>query len=199
MQNCGAMRQIHVLEAPTILDQAVRRAALTPGVRALRGPLWPLFPAGMPGGYLTVAYATARWLKRQKLSGGSQIVTAAWLGWLVHRAMKVVLVRERPPEPGRRRRFDSFPSGHTTGATSLALTMAHVLEREGVLSKRAAFVLATSAPAIMGMYRIVADEHWTTDVFGGWVLGALIAVSVAAPSRRARRPRVRRAPRLSGE
>jgi membrane-associated phospholipid phosphatase len=191
------MRRIHVLETPTALDLAIRRAALTPDVRALRRPLWPLFPLGMPGGYLTVAYATSRWLKRWNLRGGSEIVTAAWLGWLVHRAIKVVLVRERPPEQGRRRRFDSFPSGHTTGATSLALTMARVLEREGVISKRSAMVIAATAPAIMGMYRVIADEHWTTDVIAGWVLGAALAATVAATNRRGRRPRIRPAPRLS--
>ena len=191
------MRHIHVFETPTALDLAARRAALMPGIRALRRPLWPLFPIGMPGGYLTVAYATSHWLKRWNLRGGSEIVVSAWLGWVVHRAIKVVLVRERPPERGRRRRFDSFPSGHTTGATSLALTMARVLEREGVISRRAAMAIAASAPAMMGMYRVIADEHWTTDVIAGWVLGAAIAATVSATSTRGRRPRLRPAPRLS--
>jgi membrane-associated phospholipid phosphatase len=191
------MRRIHVFEKPTALDLAARRAALTPGIRALRRPLWLLFPVGMPGGYLMIAYGMSHCLKRWNLRGGSEIVTAAWLGWLMHRAIKVVVVRERPPEQGRRRRFDSFPSGHTTGATSLALTMARVLEREGVISKRSAMVIAATAPAIMGMYRVIADDHWTTDVIAGWVLGVALAATVAATNTRERRPRVRPASRLS--
>ena len=31
--------------------------------------------------------------------------------------------------------------------------------------------LAFGAPALMGAYRVLADDHWTTDVIGGWMLG----------------------------
>jgi undecaprenyl-diphosphatase len=171
----------------------MRRAALAPRVRALRAPLWPLFPLGLPGGYITIAYLASRGLRRRGRHGGGEIVASAWLGWLVHRAVKLVLVRERPPEPGRKRRFDSYPSGHTTGATALALTMARVLRRERVISAPQAIAIACGAPRVMGVYRVIADDHWATDVVGGWVLGGAIAVTVAASSRRARRPRIRRA------
>src|ERR1041384_760399 len=127
------MNQLHVFESPPAFDLAVRRIALSPRVRALRKPLWPLFPLGLPGGYITIAYATAHRLNRRHRDGGAEIVLSAWLGWLVHRGVKLILVRERPPEPQRKRRFDSYPSGHTTGATALALTMARVLYREGVI------------------------------------------------------------------
>lgn len=161
----------------------------------MREPLAPLFPLGMPGGYLAMGYLSAHALKRRGKHGGSAIVMSAWLGWLVHRAIKVVLVRERPPEPGRRRRIDSFPSGHTTGATALAFTLARVLYREGLISKRAALAIAAGAPLVMGCYRIIDDEHWATDVAGGWMLGSAIAATVLMPYTRARRPRVRRARR----
>lgn len=167
--------------------------ALSPRVRVLRGPLRPLFPIGLPGGYIAMAYVTAHTLKLRRKHGGSAIVMSAWLGWLVHRGVKVVLVRERPHERGRLRRFDSFPSGHTTGATALALTTARVLYREGVISKRRALAIAAGAPLVMGCYRIIADEHWATDVIGGWILGSVIAATVLAPSTRARHPRIRRA------
>ncbi|HXT16125.1 MAG TPA: phosphatase PAP2 family protein [Gemmatimonadaceae bacterium] len=186
-----------IIEHPTPLDVAIRRVALRPGIRALRAPLWPLFPLGLPGGYITIAYATSHQLKRQRLNGGAEIVTSAWLGWIVHRAVKLVVERERPHERGRRRRFDSWPSGHTTGATALALTMARVLYRERVITKRQAIAIATGVPLVMGAYRIIADEHWTTDVMGGWAVGTAIAAMVAAPYMRARGPRVRRVRRRS--
>jgi membrane-associated phospholipid phosphatase len=148
---------------------------------------------GLPGGYITVAYATGHWLKRRRRRGASAIVMSAWLGWLVHRGVKVFLVRERPPEPGRKRRFDSYPSGHTTGATALALTMARVLYREGVITKREAVAIAAGAPLVMGAYRVIADEHWATDVLSGWVLGTALSLMAAAPYTRARRRRIRRA------
>jgi undecaprenyl-diphosphatase len=142
-----------------------------------------------------MAYATARWLHRRGHHGAGAIVGSAWLGWLIHRAVKVVLVRERPPHQRSRVRLDSFPSGHTTGATALAVTTAIVLHREGLISVRRAAALAFGAPLLMGTYRVLADDHWATDVAGGWVLGSAIAFASLKGSpkiRRARR-RVRRA------
>jgi len=187
------MRHIDVFPEPTPLDVAVRRAALEPRVRALRRPLAPLFALGLPGGYITIAYLTAHALRRRHKRGGSAIVASAWAGWLVHRAVKIVLVRERPHERGRRRRDDSFPSGHTTGATALSVTTARVLYREGMISKRVAMAIAAGGPIVMGAYRIIDDEHWATDVIGGWLLGAAIAATVLAPCRRAPSRRIRRA------
>jgi membrane-associated phospholipid phosphatase len=193
------MNQFHVFASPPAFDVAIRRVALTSGVRALRKPLWPLFPIGLPGGYITVAYATAHCLKRRGQHGGSAIVMSAWLGWLVHRGVKLILVRERPPERGRKRRFDSYPSGHTTGATALALTMARVLHREGAITNREAMAIAAGAPLVMGAYRVIADDHWATDVLAGWVLGAAISLMVSAPYTRPRCPRIRQArPKFAG-
>ena len=103
-------------------------------------------------------------------------MTAAWLGWLAHRAVKLCYRRERPVRPGVRRRTDSYPSGHTTGTTALALTLAHVLRRERLISSKRAAAIAIVPPALMGAYRVIADDHWATDVIGGWLLGGAIAL-----------------------
>ena len=120
-------------------------------------------------------------------------MTAAWLGWLVHRAVKLGYRRERPLRPGVRRRTDSYPSGHTTGTTALALTLAYVLRREGLMSFRRAAAIAIVPPAIMGAYRVIADDHWATDVIGGWLLGGTIALTCSAiTGTESRSSRVRR-------
>ena len=187
-----------VIGDPPAIDLRVRRVARTLPGRAAGRVLSPLFPIGLPGGYLVIAYATAHWLHRRGRHGAGAIITSACLGWLLHRAAKVVLVRERPRRPRSRVRLDSFPSGHTTGATSLAVTTAVVLRRERLISARAAAALAFGAPLVMGAYRVFADDHWATDVAGGWVLGSAIAfaslegVRGSSKTRRAR-PRVRRA------
>jgi membrane-associated phospholipid phosphatase len=72
-----------------------------------------------------------------------------------------------------------------------------VLSRERVITKRQAIAIAAAVPLVMGAYRIIADEHWTTDVIGGWAVGTAIAAMVAAPYMRARGPRVRRVRRRS--
>ncbi len=187
-----------MVHGPTDFDKRVRRVVQRPELDGIRSLMTPLFPLGLPGGYITMAYATAHWLRRRGRRGGPAIVTAAWLGWLVHRAVKVGYRRERPLRPEVRRRTDSFPSGHTTGTTALASTAAIVLHRERLISTPAAIAIGVGAPAIMGAYRVIADDHWATDVFGGWMLGAAIGLACNAAVREAEstsrfaRPRVRR-------
>lgn len=129
-------------------------------------------------------------------------MTAAWAGWLVHRGVKLVFVRERPRQRGKRRRVDSYPSGHTTGTTALAVAAARVLARQGLLSRLRGALIGVGAPAVMGIYRIIDDEHWATDVLGGWLLGSSIALTCdallsnlgSAPRVGIRAPAVKRRP-----
>jgi undecaprenyl-diphosphatase len=147
---------------------------------ALRRATTPLFVLGLPGAYIPIAYATALWVQRRGRSGGPAIVAAAWLGWFGHRAAKVAYVRPRPSS--HRPRTDSYPSGHTMGVTALAAVIGHVLSREGLMSRRAALVLTVAAAAAMGAHRILADDHWITDVIGGWLFGGAVAGLVAGGS-----------------
>jgi membrane-associated phospholipid phosphatase len=172
-------RQLRSGDPPEI-DLRVRHTARSRPMRAAKKVLWPLFPLGLPGVYITIAYATARALHRRRQRGGPAIVTSAWLGWLVHRAAKLVYTRERPRRKGKKRRTDSFPSGHTTGATALALTAAYVLRRRALISLPSAAAIASIAPIAMGAYRVIDDEHWATDVVGGWLLGAAIGLTCNA-------------------
>jgi undecaprenyl-diphosphatase len=167
-------------DAPLAVDVEIRRVARSGAGPQLARALKPLFPLGLPGGYLTVAYATAFWLQHNRRPGGPAIVTSAWLGWLVHRAIKVFYFRERPMARGKRYRTDSYPSGHTTGATALALTTASVLRRQQLISPVAAALIGIGAPALMGTYRVLADDHWATDVAGGWMLGGAIGLTCDA-------------------
>lgn len=167
-------------DRPTAFDRRIRGRAQRHSLDGLRVALEPLFPVGLPGGYITIAYATARWMHRRHKHGSRAVVTSAWLGWLVHRAVKLGYFRERPPRPGKRRRIDSYPSGHTTGATALAVATALVLRRNGLISGTHARAIALGGPAIMGAYRVIADDHWATDVIGGWLLGASIGLSCYA-------------------
>jgi membrane-associated phospholipid phosphatase len=195
----GAVLLAHNLrfDEPHSFDRRARSLAarLPPETARM---LSPLFPLGLPGGYITIAYALSYWLRRKRRAGGPAIVTSAWLGWLVQRGVKVFYFRERPLRPGVRRRTDSYPSGHTTGTTAFALTSAYVLHRQRMLSTGGAMAVAIGAPMLMGAYRIIADDHWTTDVVGGWLVGgaialtcnAILADAVRVPG--AKRPTVRR-------
>src|SRR5512143_127204 len=147
----------HVLppETPTSFDRWVRRRSRTPALHRTSRAMAPLFLVGLPGGYITIAYVLAHALRRRRRGGGPAIVTAAWAGWLVHRAAKLVLVRERPRKRGARRRTDSYPSGHTTGTTATAVAGARILARQGLISERRALALGIGAPVVMGIYRVL--------------------------------------------
>lgn len=169
-----------VLERPpTKLDRRARALVAGDDMDAVRCALRPLFPIGLPGGFIPIAYLTARWVKGRGRHGGPAIVTAAWSGWLAHRGAKLVCRRDRPRRRGGPRRMDSFPSGHTTGITALAVVTAHVLGREGLVSPAAARVIRYGAPALMGAYRVIADDHWASDVIGGWLLGGAVGGTIA--------------------
>ena len=161
------------------LDRRVRRAMHTRSMRRARRLLVPLFPVGLPGAFIPAAHLIARRLERRGGVGGPAIVAAAWIGWLGQRGVKLFYHRERPRR-GARRRFDSYPSGHTTGITAVALTAATILGRQRVISRAASRRIAVGAPLTMGVYRVIADEHWATDVVGGWLCGAAIALGCVA-------------------
>ena len=114
-------------------------------------------------------------------------VEAAWIGGglLVGEAVSTVikLVVDRPRPPGIAVvdlvTQASFPSGHVTRA---ALTGALLVlfwpggPRSRIVAAIAAFVVA----ALMGLARIVAGEHWPTDVLGAYLVVGMVTAGAAA-------------------
>ncbi|MBR2381905.1 MAG: phosphatase PAP2 family protein [Clostridia bacterium] len=64
----------------------------------------------------------------------------------------------------------SFPSGHTVSAMATAFTIFSQHKKLGI----AAIVAAT----LMGLSRLYVGVHFPTDVYGGVIVGALIALFV---------------------
>jgi membrane-associated phospholipid phosphatase len=178
----GAMLGAGVGEYTTAIDRAVRRRASLATGRRLRPALRTLFVLGLPGAYIPIAYATGLWVKHCRRRGGPAIVAAAWMGWFAHRGVKLIYVRPRPSSS--RPRVDSYPSGHTMGITALSLVIGHVFSREEMLSLRASAGVAAVSSAVMGASRVIADDHWMTDVIGGWLFGAAVGGVVSAISDR---------------
>ena len=67
----------------------------------------------------------------------------------------------------------SFPSGHTTSATTMYLTLAIIL-----LSKYFVFSIAVLGIVIIGSSRIYLGVHYPTDVMAGICLGISIVSTV---------------------
>jgi len=120
-----------------------------------------------------VAYALPRWK-----SYALQMTLAGAAAGLLAQIVKYAVGRARPelwlgPFQHARASATSFPSGHTVGAFALA----------GILlfasPSRALRVVAVLLAAGVGIARILAFRHWTSDVVASATLGLIAAWSVS--------------------
>ena len=124
-----------------------------------------------------VAYAVPRWK-----SYALQMTLAGAAGGLLAQLVKYAAGRTRPelwlgPFQHARAAATSFPSGHTVGAFALA----------GVLlftsPSRALRIAAMLVAVAVGLSRILAFRHWTSDVVASATLGLIVAWSVSQLTR----------------
>jgi membrane-associated phospholipid phosphatase len=179
---------IAVHPAPLGLEGAVDRGAL-----AVRGSDdFRLFKAiTITGSTLVVAIGAAGlavecWIRLGDRRLAIACVVATGLAGIAETVLKPVVARPRPPtrvltgETGF-----GFPSGHTTGATALAICAIAVFVRLAHTRRAqlALVIAATGYLVIIGVSRVVLGAHRGLDVVGGWLLGAAIAITVLLISR----------------
>jgi undecaprenyl-diphosphatase len=149
-----------------------------------------------------VLLAAALWLRGRRIEA-TWIAGGLIIAELLATAIKVVVDRPRPPGIVVTDWITqaSFPSGHATraAATGILLVMFWPFgRRTGVVATLAA-LLAIVVAGLMGLARIVAGEHWPTDVLGAYLLvGMLAAAAAAMPERFRRIGPARRAPPAVG-
>ncbi|MGI8766159.1 MAG: phosphatase PAP2 family protein [Gemmatimonadaceae bacterium] len=126
--------------------------------------------------------ALAVWLWRRRVRYVAAVVMTAAVGATgIFLVIKQFFHRIRPPGAIRLHVLTyAFPSGHATTSAAVFVTVAYVLARERILSRRNAVVLGVTGPLLIGASRIYLDVHWATDVLGGWAAGLLIAALSAA-------------------
>ena len=182
---------VAAIDEPTVLDRALYDWAARHYDRRVELAQGPIEILGLPGAYIPIALLIARHLRRRGRRGGATITKAAFAGWLALRLSRLVIHRPRPPRPRHRRpkSESTFPSGHTTGVTALALVAAQVLRDERILTTTQAAALGIGWPLVTGLNRVYVREHWLTDILGGLALGISAATAVLA----------RRPPSISNE
>jgi len=87
----------------------------------------------------------------------------------VTEASKPLVHRRRPRWFGSERRR-SFPSGHSSASAAYFLASALTARRE---HRTPALALALAGIAGVDAMRVVAHEHWVSDVVAGDVVGAV--------------------------
>jgi membrane-associated phospholipid phosphatase len=108
---------------------------------------------------------------------------SAWLLiWLVAElaieVFKAWYDRPRPPGSLVETRGFSFPSGHAVATAATAIALVLVLLPPGH-RRRHWEVYAVVFAFVMALSRVYLNAHWFTDVVGGTLLGATVALGVA--------------------
>ena len=125
-------------------------------------------------------------LRRARVHGANNPLTAAAISFFVERACKRFVRRRRPPPYHGNELYESFPSGHTAATAALTLTFGRLLERDGIIRPPVATAAALILTAFVGETRLVLDEHWPTDVLAGALLGSFAASIASNPDSRVR-------------
>ena len=171
---------------PTTLDMAIERRVLARSAREKHTLGLVLSGPGYPGFYFPATALLIYFLRTNEARGTVSLIVASVGGWATHRIIKLFARRRRPASmAGRKNEVEAFPSGHTTAATAIAMTTAYVLARQHLVPLPAALAIGLAIPALIGAGRVLADEHWATDVIGGWIGGTGVAALAAAILERA--------------
>jgi membrane-associated phospholipid phosphatase len=106
--------------------------------------------------------------------GALVFVVATILSVVAVQIIKKSVGRPRPLHALVTSDVGSFPSGHVANAATLVVVLALITRLAWVWIVGSAYVL------LMMLSRTYLGIHWLTDVFGGLLLGAAIALLVAA-------------------
>ncbi|HSO96345.1 MAG TPA: phosphatase PAP2 family protein [Acidimicrobiia bacterium] len=147
------------------------------------------------------AAATLFLLVRRRWRFAALIATVPIVTFLLTGLVKLAVARPRPSLNAHLVSVSStaFPSGHASAAVACYLTLAVVFWATGppgwprIAMSAAALVLCAG----IGVSRVYLGVHWTSDVIGGWLLGAIVLLALAAEVSRSAGARRRHAQDLA--
>ncbi|RGC70920.1 phosphatidylglycerophosphatase B [Micromonospora sp. MW-13] len=161
---------------------------------ALGHPGWVWFMTGWtnvfgPGPLRVAVLAVVVWLYyRRALRLAWWAVTTMAVGGLLGALLKLLVGRDRPDllDPVARAAGYSFPSGHALNATLAAGVLLLIFlpyARKRPAARWALWAAAVVVAGLTGVSRVALGVHWTSDVIGGWLLGAATVAATTAAFR----------------
>jgi len=167
-------------DAPvTAWAEAVQSDAVEDAIRIANRLGGGMNPVLIVGFFLIagVVYRHSRWV-----AYAVGMALAGLGGGLLAQIVKALVGRTRPelwlgPFHHARASATSFPSGHTVGAFALAGVLAFASP------SRTLRIVALLLAAAVGLSRILAFRHWTSDVLASAVLGLVVARLVTPVTR----------------
>lgn len=124
-------------------------------------------------GVVAATAVTTRDARRSALPGVATALASA-----MHVATSLLVGRDRPggQRLGTEQITSSYPSGHVSAATALAMIVAGQVSERSVVPRRAARIVGLVVALLVGWSRISTGQHHATDVLAGYVNGAVAAV-----------------------
>jgi undecaprenyl-diphosphatase len=190
----GLLAFLHVSEEVAegdtrAFDLAVLKALRLPGdPNSLIGPKWlhlaatdvtSLGSVTVLGLIVLLAVVFLASLKRW--SEALVVLVGAGGGVAISQGLKQLFGRERPDLVYRavEAANPSFPSGHAMLSAVVFLTLGALAARFSDLKRIKVLALSSGVllSLLVGASRIYLGVHWTTDVLGGWSLGAVWAMA----------------------
>ncbi len=94
-------------------------------------------------------------------------------------ATKGYMDRMRPPNPLLVTHGSSYPSGHAVAGAAIGISLVIAFIQAGPRRRKWEWVAGVFA-FTMGLSRVYLNAHWFSDALGGVLLGAGVALTVAA-------------------
>ncbi|NLF64951.1 MAG: phosphatase PAP2 family protein [Chloroflexi bacterium] len=159
-----------------------------------RGPVWfeemvrdfTAFGSTGPLLFLTGA-ATGYFLLRRNYHMAGLVLLTVFGGFVLTLLLKEGFDRPRPVlvPRGTYVNTQSFPSGHSSIAAALYLTLGALVARLQRGRRLRLYVLAVALllTFLVGLSRVYLGVHYPSDVLGGWTIGAVWATMMLVASR----------------
>ena len=138
-------------------------------------PLWVVMQTGSAAAIVIAAAVAYGW--RRDVSAAAGLLVAGWSAWLLAKAVKQLVERERPVEllddVIERPAWEGlgFVSGHAAVVASLATVLVALVGRVWAWS-------AVAVATVVAVARVYTGAHLPLDVVGGAALGIALGAAV---------------------